>query len=154
MAPISGWSQALKSLVTPSLISHREITLIFWQMSSAAHQFGRIEFWILNIFLIFSTALAYRANIRYSKFDTSKSISCRGHKKAGFSAGSSFEELIFQSALYVYGSPHVFTKRRSRISNFREFLTYQISQSCLFMLLCGDISIKTISLFKESKSSE
>ena len=56
-------------------------------MSSAAHRFGRVEFWIfVLIFFHWAVSLAscaclHKTNNKYSifKFNTSNSMSCRGH---------------------------------------------------------------------------
>ena len=48
-------------------------------MSSAAYQFGHVEFWIFVLILHCACLQKTTTNIRYSKFDTSKSMSCRGN---------------------------------------------------------------------------
>ena len=67
-----------------------KIFIGFKSMSSAAHQFGSVELWFLNlsfdfwIFLLICTAPACLqkiiTNIQNSKFDMSKSMSYRGYK--------------------------------------------------------------------------
>ena len=49
-------------------------------MSSEVHQFGRVEFWILNICCCFSAGRRSGKNQdKYSKYDMPKSMSCWRH---------------------------------------------------------------------------
>ena len=76
-----------KGFFAPFKPPQKLVSFEFWLMSSAAHPFWLVEF--LIFVLIFSTAPACRK--KYSKFDKSKLMSCRGHKYE-----NQFRTLVFR----------------------------------------------------------
>ena len=67
------------------------VLAIHYIMSLVAHRFGRYEFGISNIcFDFFQVGCLKKNNNKYSKFDTSKSMSYQGHKNL-------FQYLFFKS---------------------------------------------------------
>ena len=55
------------------------IFVLHFLMSSVAHRFGHVEFWISKIYFDFFKCICLQGNsIKYSKFDTFKSMSYQG----------------------------------------------------------------------------